>query len=34
MQLIGDDGSNTPPAHALSRRGIVDNVRGYTIYGD
>ncbi|MGO4570694.1 substrate-binding domain-containing protein [Microvirga sp. 2TAF3] len=34
VHLIGDDGSNTPPAHALSRRGIVDNVRGYTIYGD
>ncbi|HEY0440977.1 MAG TPA: substrate-binding domain-containing protein [Xanthobacteraceae bacterium] len=34
VQLIGDDGSNTPPAHALSRRGIVDNVRGYTVYGD
>jgi mxaJ protein len=34
VQLIGDDGSNTPPAHSLSRRGIVDNVRGYMIYGD
>lgn len=34
VHLIGDDGSNTPPAHALSRRGIVDNVRGYMIYGD
>ena len=34
VQLIGDDGSNTPPAHALARRGIVDNVRGYTLYGD
>ena len=34
VQLIGDDGANTPPAHALSRRGIVDNVRGYTVYGD
>jgi mxaJ protein len=34
VQLIGDDGSNTPPAHALTRRGIIDNVRGYTIYGD
>jgi len=34
VQLVGDDGWNTPPAHALSRRGIVDNVRGYTLYGD
>ena len=34
VQLIGDDGSNTPPAHALARRGMVDNVRGYMIYGD
>jgi mxaJ protein len=34
VQLIGDDGANTPPAHALARRGIVDNVRGYTVYGD
>jgi mxaJ protein len=34
VQLIGDDGANTPPAHALSRRGIVRNVRGYTVYGD
>jgi mxaJ protein len=34
VHLIGDDGSNTPPAHALARRGIVENVRGYMIYGD
>ena len=34
VQLIGDDGANSPPAHALARRGIIDNVRGYTIYGD
>ncbi|AUX78610.1 substrate-binding domain-containing protein [Sinorhizobium fredii] len=34
VQLVGDDGWNTPPAHALTRRGIVDNVRGYTLYGD
>ena len=30
VQLIGDDFANTPPAHALARRGIVDNVVGYT----
>jgi mxaJ protein len=34
VQLIGDDGFNTPPAHALSRRGIIANVRGYSVYGD
>lgn len=34
VQLVGDDGANTPPADALARRGIVDNVRGYTLYGD
>jgi mxaJ protein len=34
VQLIGDDGSNTPPAHALTHRGIVHNVRGYMLYGD
>jgi mxaJ protein len=34
VQIIGDDMSNAPPAHALSRRNIVDNVRGYTLYGD
>jgi mxaJ protein len=34
VHLIGDDGSNTPPAHALSHRGIIENVRGYMIYGD
>ena len=34
VQLVGDDASNTPPAHALTRRGIVGNVRGYTLYGD
>ncbi|MFL6861615.1 MAG: substrate-binding domain-containing protein [Allosphingosinicella sp.] len=34
VQLIGDDGANTPPAHALARRGIVANVRGFMVYGD
>ena len=34
VHLVGDDYSNTPPAHALSKRGIVNNVRGYTLYGD
>jgi mxaJ protein len=34
VQMIGDDASNTPPAHALARRGIVERVRGFMIYGD
>ncbi|HVX75031.1 MAG TPA: substrate-binding domain-containing protein [Bradyrhizobium sp.] len=34
VHLIGDDGNNTPPAHVLGTLGIVDNVRGYMIYGD
>jgi len=34
VQLVGDDGWNTPPAHALTKRGIIANVRGYTLYGD
>ncbi len=34
VQLIGDDGTNTPPAHALGLQRIVDNVTGYTVYGD
>jgi len=34
VQLIGEDGFNTPPVHALSRRGIVGNLVGYTVYGD
>jgi len=34
VQLIGDDGTNSPPAHALSNRGIISNVKGYTVYGD
>jgi mxaJ protein len=34
VQMIGNDAQNTPPTHALARRGLVDNVRGYLIYGD
>jgi len=34
IQLIGEDGSNPPPAEALARRGLIDNVRGYSVYGD
>lgn len=34
VHIIGDDYANAPPAHALSNRGIVSNVVGYSIYGD
>jgi mxaJ protein len=34
VQLIGDDYQNTPPVHALSRRGITGNLVGYSVYGD
>jgi mxaJ protein len=34
VHLIGDDGWNTPPAHALAAQGIVANVVGYSILGD
>ncbi|MFN2603109.1 MAG: substrate-binding domain-containing protein [Gemmatimonadaceae bacterium] len=34
VQLVGDDGANTPPVHALGKRGIVGNLKGYTVYGD
>lgn len=34
VHVIGDDYANVPPAHALSKRGIVGNVVGYSIYGN
>jgi len=34
VHLVGDDYTNTPPAHALAARGVISNVRGYTLYGD
>ena len=34
VQLIGDDYANTPPVHALSRRGITGNLVGYSVFGD
>ncbi len=34
VQLIGDDGANPPAAHALARRGLFVNLRGYSVYGD
>jgi mxaJ protein len=34
VQMIGDDFVNTPPAHALTNRGMVNNLVGFTVYGD
>jgi mxaJ protein len=34
VQLIGDDFANAPSAEALSHRGIIKNVRGYTVIGN
>jgi len=34
LPLVGEDGSSTPAGHALAKRGIIDNVRGYLVYGD
>jgi mxaJ protein len=34
VHLVGDDGANTPPVHALSTRGIVGNLRGFMLAPD
>jgi quinoprotein dehydrogenase-associated probable ABC transporter substrate-binding protein len=34
VHAVGDDYANVPPAMALGRRGIVNNLHGYSIYGD
>ena len=34
VQLVGDDGANPPAAHALARRGLIGNMRGYSVLGD
>lgn len=34
VQLVGDDGANTPPVQILAKHGIVTNVHGYMVYGD
>lgn len=34
VHLLGSEGTNTPPAHALGEEGVTANVVGYTIYGD
>jgi mxaJ protein len=32
VQLIGNDAMNTPPAHAIASRELIQNVHGYMIY--
>jgi mxaJ protein len=34
VQMIGTNSQNTPPAHAIADRGLIDNVHGYMVYGD
>jgi mono/diheme cytochrome c family protein len=34
VQVIGDDYTNSPPAHALGNRGIINNLVGYSVIGD
>ncbi|MDW6020995.1 substrate-binding domain-containing protein [Mesorhizobium sp. BAC0120] len=34
VQLIGDDGANSPPVAALARRGIGAHLKGFPVYGD
>jgi mxaJ protein len=34
VQMVGSDGNNTPPAHAIASRGILNNVHGYMLYGN
>jgi hypothetical protein len=34
VQIVGDDCANTPPAHALARRGVISNVAGFRVADD
>jgi mxaJ protein len=34
IQITGDDYNNPPAAQALAARRLIQNVRGYTVYGD
>ncbi len=34
VQMVGDDFANSPPAHALSARGLVRNIVGYSVIDD
>lgn len=34
VPIVGDDGANPPPIAALLRHHLIDNLRGYSVYGD
>ena len=34
LQALGAEGASTPPASALARRGIVDHITGYPMWGE
>jgi quinoprotein dehydrogenase-associated probable ABC transporter substrate-binding protein len=34
IQISGDDYNNPPAAQALAARHLIDNIRGFTVYGD
>jgi quinoprotein dehydrogenase-associated probable ABC transporter substrate-binding protein len=34
VQIIGDDQANSPPVHALTNRNIINNLVGFTVFGD
>ena len=34
LHVVGDDYGSVPPAQALANRGIIQNIVGYSIYGD
>lgn len=33
-QIIGDDGETVPPAQEMAQHGLVDNIVGYSLYGN
>jgi len=34
VQLVGDDGANTPPMDELAKHGLTHSIRGYMVFGD
>ena len=34
VQIIGDDGEGTPPSYALTKRGLINNMKPYAAVGD
>jgi mxaJ protein len=34
VPLAGDDGANPAPVHALARRGVIDKLHGFPLYGE